>query len=129
MAIGKSQPFGILFAPHHRIYSAIDGAFHTDGQHVGIDIGDGNVGTRFFHAERNVARAPCHIEYVFALLGFDTANKFVLPQSVHAAGHGIVHDVIFAGDGREDPAYALGFFFGANLFIAKGYGFAHGTAH
>ena len=125
MCIGKGQRLSILCGPDEAIDAALHRAFHAHIQHVFVNVRYGYLRTGFFHAEGNVARAPCHVENILPCARLYAADKAVFPQSVHAARHCVVHNVVFARDIGKDVAYALRLFFGANLLIAKGYGVIH----
>ena len=58
------------------------------------------------HAEGDVAGAAGHVEDRLAGARLHLGDEAVLPQPVHAARHQVVHQVVVARDGREDPADA-----------------------
>ena len=125
MCIGKGQRLSILCGPDEAVDAALHRAFHAHIQHVFVNVRNGYLRTGFFHAEGNVACATCHVENILPCARFYPTDKAVFPQSVHAARHCVVHNVVFACDIGKDVAYALRLFFGANLLIAKGYGVIH----
>ena len=75
-----------------------------------IDVGDGDLGAAPGHAEGDVAGAAGHVEDALAGARLHPGDEAVLPQPVHAARHQVVHQVVAARDGREDPADARGSF-------------------
>lgn len=98
-----------------RHVSLLDCPFFALFQHVGVDIRADDarvpVGVDLFsvveHPEGNVARATGDVEDAHGLAAgssarVEGADKVVLPETVNAKGHGIVHDIIRGGDGGEN---------------------------
>ena len=76
-------------------------------------------------AEGDVAGAAGHVEDLLARARVHAADEAVLPQPVHAARHGVVHQVVAGGDAGEDAADARGLFGRGDVFVAEGDGLAH----
>jgi hypothetical protein len=94
------------------------------GQHVGVDVCDGDVGVGVVvdvagvveHAECDVARATGDVKDVPALVargrgggqrvaaGVQVAHEVVFPQAVDTQRHEVVHRVVRGGDRGEDAA-------------------------
>ena len=60
-----------------------------------------------------VAGAAGNVQRPLALPEPGQRQRELLPEPVHSAGHQVVHQVIFAGDGVEHAAHA------ARLFLAR----------
>lgn len=81
-------------------------------EHLGVDVehGDARVPVSVLcagvieDAHRNVAGSACDVEALESALGVEFRDVVVLPESVDAKGHGIVHDIVRGRDGREDAA-------------------------
>ena len=82
-------------------------ALAADGQHLGIDVADGDAHARpagFHHAERHVAGAAGEIEQREGAVAFgriDRGHQRVLPGPVQPARHQVVHQVVAARDRME----------------------------
>src|SRR3546814_8517447 len=53
------------------------------------------------------------------------ADEAILPQPVHTPRHGVVHQIIAAGDAGEDAADAGGLLLGGYVGVAEGHGLGH----
>ena len=131
-AVVIAQGFGVLRLPAEALDAALLRPLHADGEHVLIDVTHHDLRAPGGHAEGDVAGATGHVEDRFARARLHPADELVLPQPMHARGHGIVHDVIILRDAGEDVADKLRLLFGRHLAIAEGDGlagcwFAHGA--
>lgn len=95
----KTQFLGILARPDQ----AVDPAFHRSFdagsiQHILIDIGHGDRRPARGHAKGDVAGAAGDTPRIASPGLRHAPDEAILPQTVHPARHGIVHDVIPAGD-------------------------------
>ena len=78
------------------------------------------------HAEGDVAGAAGHVEDLLAGARLHPGDEAVLPQPVHAARHGVVHQVVAARDRAEDLADAARLLLGADQLVAEGHLVRHG---
>ena len=102
-AVRVGQLLGIALLEGNRlVVAAFARALAADGEHVGIDVADGDARARaagFHHAERHVAGAAGEIEQGEGLLSFgriDRGHQCILPGAVQPARHQVVHQVVAA---------------------------------
>ena len=131
-AVRQAQRLGVLARPHQapRILgdAAPDRPLDADIEHVLVDVSHRHFGACFGQAEGDIAGTARHVEDRLARLRLDPAHEAVLPQPVHAARHGVVHEIIFARDAGKHRADAGGLLLGGNIFVTEGYRLAHGRA-
>ncbi len=127
--IRERQGLGIAAHPFDVRFASLAGAHHAFGQHVGIDVADGDLSLAAAHArelrdaESDVAGAAGHIQHLPAGPRVQPFDHGVLPQPVDARAHQIVHEVVFARDRGKDLAHQ-GFLLGfRHLAEAEGRGF------
>jgi hypothetical protein len=123
--IGEGQDLGVGLRPYETLDATLAGAAHADLQHRRVDIRDRHRRAATRKAEGDVAGAAGHVEDVLARAGLHPADEAVLPQAVHAARHGVVHQVVAAGDAGEHAADAGGLLDGRDFFVAEGDGIGH----
>src|SRR4051794_1713810 len=102
----EAQRLSILDLPRQILKRAASGAFPADIEHVGIDIGDGDVRSAPCHAEGDVAGAAGHVEYRLSRPRLHPRHEPILPKPVHPGGHKVVHQVVTARNRTEDRADA-----------------------
>ena len=83
-------------------FALIELAVSADIQHRFVDVahGDGSAGF-VLEAHGNIARAACEIEDGGGGGDIDARDEIVLPHTVHAGAHQVVHDVVTAGNGGK----------------------------
>jgi hypothetical protein len=126
--IAETQRLGILDAPVEPFDALLGGALAPDIEHCGVDVGHGDMRAMLGHAEGDVAGAARHVEDVLARARLDPRDEAILPQPMHPARHGVVHDVVAFGHAGKDFAHFGGLFRGADLGVAEGDGVAAGIA-
>jgi len=69
--------------------------------------------------ELNVACPARHIQIFIMRLWSDIAHEAVFPYAMQAAGHEVIHDVVFGCYRVENTDDFIGFFFGGDFFFAE----------
>ena len=103
MPVREGQRFGIAAHPLSIIeYIAVDGAVAPFIQHGLVDVTHGDVARGTLqHPKGDIARSTRHIQNLHAGTRAQPTDHVVLPQTVQATAHKIVHQVIARGDGIE----------------------------
>ena len=91
----------------------------ADVEHRGIDVRHRHLSPRRGEAEGDVAGAAGHVEDLLAAAGLHPPHEHVLPVTVEAARHEVVHQVVAAGDIGEDAADPLRLLLGADILEAE----------
>lgn len=123
MIVGEGKGFGVARDPLESVQpAAINGAVASDGEHMFVQVTNGDVGLRvcfLFDAEGDITCAACYVEEFFVRLGADHGDKTVFPEAVDSCRHQIVHDVIACGYGVKDVTYEACLFFGGDRFFTE----------
>ena len=112
IVIREGEFFGIAYG-HGQEQAFVEQAVATHAEHGGVDVGEPDFAVfahAFGPAAREVARAAGNVEHFTAFGHAGGGEGEVFPHAVQAAGHHVVHDVVFFGDGVEYFGHFGGFF-------------------
>lgn len=127
--VGKGETFGIAIDKGKaRLLAHVAGFFPADTQHIETDIAADRVGLRSRGLQkslRHIARAPRNIKKPVGPMFWrrQPGNEFVLPYSVQAARHQIIHQIITLRHTGKDLVYQGLFVFNAHGFESETRGF------
>src|SRR5690554_3585959 len=112
-AIGERELLGISTHPPQALEPpTVERSIPSHLQHILCQVADDDrslIADAVTDPEGNVASAPCHVDHLPTRTWPQPGNHFVLPQSVNARRHEVVHQVVTAGYVAEDSAHPGGF--------------------
>lgn len=120
--IRDGQGFRVARDPAKVREPPVKGAVATHGEHLSINIaqGDAGAGPGFLpDAEGDIPGAARNIQIIKTGPRADAADQMVLPQAVNPGGHEIIHDVIGRGNGIKHLPDQPGLILGLNAGVTK----------
>ena len=109
--VRERQRFGIeLHVAQAAHQPAIGQAVAADAEHRRIDVAEhhlAGLADALVHQRGDIAGAAGQVEHAIAALDARGPDEIALPDPMHAQRHQVVHQVVFAGHGREHLANEL----------------------